>query len=106
MDIAQGDSAEDAAFDPEIELQVLSRRDLDCDGMKDRAQNRAMKNQQQQENRSEGDEEPTEPTSAAVPLDVVYSIVAHECRNLISAPCIRKPDASCASASGLSRPPA
>ena len=55
---------------------------------------RAVKDREQQENRSEANEEPTKPTSAAVPLDIVLSIVAHEFRNLISAPYIRKPDAS------------
>ncbi len=50
--------------------------------MNDRAQNRPMANQQQQENRSEADEEPADPTSAAVPLDCALSIVAHEFGNL------------------------
>ena len=42
-----------------------------------------MKNREQQETGGESDQEPTNPTSAAVRLDSAFSIFAHEAVNLL-----------------------
>lgn len=42
-----------------------------------------MKNHEQQKNGRESDQEPTNPTSAAVRLDSAFSIFAHEAVNLL-----------------------
>src|SRR6266446_1386526 len=46
--------------------------------MDHRAQNRPMKNQEEQENRSEADEKPADPTSPAMRLDCPFCLIVHE----------------------------
>ena len=77
MDIAQHDTAKRIAFESKLKLQILPGRQLDGNGMRNRPQNRCMKNGKQQEDRPKRNEQPADPTSAVVPLGSALSRVAH-----------------------------
>ena len=76
--VAQSDTAKHAAFDAEVELQVLPARHLDGNSVHDRSQDRSMKHDQQEKNGCDPDEEPADPTSAAARRDICRSIFGHE----------------------------